>query len=97
MIELHSWELPSGRTQALTVTAALGDCSEVELATVTRLLVPLKERALLNLPPVVHVAPEMAPVFAFPEASATVPPVPSFKPYAAAKFGVGTCAIARVG
>jgi hypothetical protein len=44
----------------------------------TRLLVPLKASAPPYLP-LVQVAPEIVPVFAFPDASVTVPPEPSSK------------------
>jgi hypothetical protein len=50
---------------------------------VTRALVPLNANPLPYLPEAVHVAPLIVPVFPFPEASATVAPVPSLKEYAA--------------
>lgn len=60
---------------------------EAESLTVTKLLVPLKERALPNRPDVLQVAPEIAPLFPRPERSATVVPVPSLKLYAATRPG----------
>src|SRR5262245_41915821 len=59
--------------------------SELESATVTQLLVPLKDRALPNLPAVLQVALLIVPVFPLPEASATVEPVPASKLYAATR------------
>ena len=44
---------------------------------------PLNTSALPYLPEFVQVAPLIVPLFPFPEASATVVPVPSLNPYAA--------------
>src|SRR5215831_151343 len=57
--------------------------SEFESGTVTLSLTPSNERALPCLPPALQTAPETVPLFAEPEASATVDPVPSSKLYAA--------------
>ena len=56
--------------------------SELELLTVTQALVPLKLRALPNLPAVApaQVVLESVPVLALPERSAVVVPEPSSKP-----------------
>src|SRR5262245_39474208 len=50
---------------------------------VTRALAPLNIRAFPNFPVDAHVAPLMVPVLPLPDASATVPPVPSLKENAA--------------
>src|SRR4051812_30005905 len=67
-----------GLTHASRVMAPVR-CRDAESATVTQLLVPLKDRALPNLPAVLQVAAVIVPVFPLPEASATVVPVPSSK------------------
>ena len=46
-------------------------------------LVPLKDKALPNLPAVVQAAPLIVPVLPAPDASAVMLPLPSLKPYAA--------------
>ena len=46
---------------------------------------PLKDSALPYLPVVAQVAFTIVPVLLLPEASATVEPAPSLKPYAAAR------------
>src|SRR5512133_569202 len=51
--------------------------SELESFAVTQALVPLNERALLNLPPVTQVVFETVPALLFPDWSAVVVPVPS--------------------
>ena len=65
--------------------------------TVTRLELPLKERAEPNLP-AVHVVPLAVPLFDLPEASPTVVPVLSSNPYAATRpvGGGGAAAFANV-
>src|SRR5919197_1465958 len=42
----------------------------------------------------VHTAPEITPVFEFPEASKADVPLPSLKPYAAIRPSAGACATA---
>ena len=67
-----------------------GRSSEAASATVTHALVPLNDSAPPNLPAVVRVAPEIVPVFPWPDASVTcsTPPA-SLNPYAATSpFGV---------
>jgi hypothetical protein len=54
--------------------------------------VPLKDKALPDLPWVVQVAPLSVPLFPFPDESAVTLPLPSLKPYAATKLGVEVCA-----
>src|SRR5512135_1695541 len=68
-------------------------CSEAESGMVTRALVPLNTSALPDLPALVHVAFAIVPVFPFPDASATVVPVPSLNEYAAIRPGI----VARAG
>ena len=75
----HALETVVGSTQASSVMPELS-CSELLPGIVTRLLVPLNESALPNLPAVVQVAPEIVPLLPFPEASVTVVPVPSSNP-----------------
>ena len=67
-----------GNTHASSVIPFVRSRRAVSL-TVTRLLVPLKVRALPNRPWVVQLAPVMAPVCPFPEASVTLVPPPSLK------------------
>ncbi len=76
-----------GYTHASSVIPVVKS-SEAESFTVTSAVDPLKDRACPNLPPA-HVAPLITPVFPLPEASATLVPVPSLKPYAATKPGGG--------
>ena len=65
-----------GFTQASRVIAALS-CREEELGMFTRELVPLNDKAPLNLPAVVHsVVPTIEPVLLLPEASVTLVPEP---------------------
>src|SRR6266436_9445309 len=76
--------------------------SEGASLTVTRPLVPLKTKALPNLPWVVQVTPlPSVPVLLFPEESATVVPAPSANPYAATSpatvFGVVALATLEYG
>src|ERR1044071_2840751 len=71
-----------GITQASSVNALVRS-SEAESGTVTRAVVPLKLNAPPNLPAVVRVAFAIVPVLVFPEASVTVAPLLSLKPYAA--------------
>src|SRR5262245_60167515 len=76
----------AGLTQASSVIRWVRS-REAASATVTQLLVPLKERAFPYLPAVVHVAPERVPVLLVPEESAVVVPAPSSKP--SARTGAG--------
>ena len=46
------------------------NCNEAELGTVTRALEPLNDNAPPYLPALAQVAPEIVPVFPFPDASA---------------------------
>src|SRR3954452_2038966 len=75
-----------GLTQASIVIAEVSD-SEVELGIATDAFVPLNESAFPNLPAPApaHVAFVIVPVFALPDWSVTVVPVPSSKPYAATR------------
>ncbi len=68
-----------GLTQASSVIPVLRS-SELLSGTVTEAFVPLKFRAVPNLPPVAHVVPEVVPLFPVPDASLTALPVPSLKP-----------------
>ena len=68
-----------GLTQASSVIPLVMS-SEFESFTFTRALVPLKKRALPNLPAVDQVAFESVPVLALPDRSAVVVPLPSSKP-----------------
>src|SRR3954469_7639375 len=78
--------------QPLWVTAGLTNAETVNVlrsrllasGIVTQLLLPLKLSAPPYLP-VVHVVPLSVPPLPEPEASATVPPDPSLKPYAATR------------
>src|SRR5581483_9236999 len=72
----------AGSTQASTVNPVVKS-SEGESLIVICELVPLKKSALPNRPAAVQVAPVIVPVFPLPEASDTVVPLPSSKPYAA--------------
>src|SRR2546423_13382623 len=60
-------------------------CRRALSLTVTQALVPLKDRALPNLPVAAQVALARAPVRPCPEASAALVPAPSLKPYAATR------------
>src|SRR5262245_29705874 len=76
-----------GLTQASNVMPVVRS-SELLSATVTQLLVPLKDRAPPNLPADVHVALERVPLLLLPELSAAAVPVPSLKPRASTRpFG----------
>src|SRR5207247_3498182 len=57
--------------------------SDAASATVTHALGPLNDSAPPNLPVVVRVAPEMVPVFPWPDASVVCTPLVSLNPYAA--------------
>src|SRR5262245_1263629 len=70
-----------GLTQASNVIPVVKR-SELASGTVTKSLAPSNESADPNLPAADHVAPETEPLFAWPETSATVPPLPSLKPNA---------------
>src|SRR4051794_16235179 len=61
--------------------------SAAELATLTRLLVPLKLRAVPLRPAVVQVAPASVATFPFPETSALVVPAPSLNAHAPTRPG----------
>jgi hypothetical protein len=63
----------------------------VDAGTDTRLLVPLNTSAPPYFPLGVHVAPEIVPVFVFPDASPTVGPEPSSNAYAAASVAASAC------
>ena len=52
------------------------NCNEAELGTLIRAFVPLNESAPPYLPVAVQVAPEIVPVFPFPDESVTVEPDP---------------------
>src|SRR5690349_9683101 len=87
-----------GLTQASSVMAVVR-CSDAASGMSTRALLPLKDRALPNLPAVLQVAPPTSvPVLPLPDRSATVVPVPSLKPYAATRPGVvaGVVALATL-
>ena len=73
-----------GFTHASKVMADVSR-NEGESFTVTRALVPLKDRALPYLPEVLQVAPLIVPVLLLPDRSATVVPLPSLNPYAATR------------
>src|SRR5262245_1933484 len=62
--------------------------------TSTSELEPLKERALPNLPCVVHAAPLIVPLLPFPDASPAVDPLPSSNAYAATASNVALWATA---
>ncbi len=68
-----------GLTHASSVIPVVRS-SELLSGTVTEALVPLKLRALPNLPPASHVVPDVVPLFPVPDASPTALPVPSLKP-----------------
>ena len=80
-----------GLTHASSVIP-LERCSEAASGTVTSALVPLNCSALPYLPVAAQVAPVIVPVLPFPDASATVVPEPSSKPYAATR-PVGAAAV----
>src|SRR3954453_14451299 len=82
MTSRQALETVDGSTQASRVTAFV-TCSEAELGTFTRALVPLNESAPPYLPPAAQAAFASEPALPFPEASATVVPDPSPNPYAA--------------
>jgi hypothetical protein len=84
MTSRQALEAVAGFTHASSVIAVVS-WSDVELGTLTRALEPLKRSALPNFPDAVHVAPEIVPVFPFPDASATVVPEPSSNEYAATR------------
>src|SRR6266550_3709610 len=71
-----------GLTHASSVIPVVSR-NDAESGTITRAFVPLKLRALPNLPSVVHAAFPVLPVFPFPDVSATVVPTPSLNEYAA--------------
>src|ERR1044072_8311231 len=82
-----------GLTHASSVIAVL-NCSNEELATDTKELLPLNDIALPYFPVVVQDAPPCnVPVWVLPEASFTMLPVPSLKLYAATKPGSGGVAV----
>jgi len=68
-----------GRTQASSVIV-LDRSRLAESATVTQSLTPSKLRAEPFLPAVVQAAPEIEPVFALPESSRRLLPLPASKP-----------------
>src|SRR5262249_49810063 len=70
-----------GLTQASIVMAFVRSSVFASL-TVTQSLTPLNERALPYLPEVVQVAPEMAPLFALPDESVALGPLPALKLHA---------------
>ena len=76
-----------GLTQASRVIAVVS-CSDAELGTVTRELVPLNVRALPYLPAAAHVVFATVPVPPPPDASATLIPDPSSNANAATSPGV---------
>ena len=82
MIVRHPLCAAVGWIHADSVIAVL-TFSDADPGIATRLFVPLKLSAAPYRPLVVHVAPLIVPVLPFPEASATVGPLPSLKPYAA--------------
>ena len=67
-----------GKTQASRVMAVVR-LSRLVALTVTQSFTPSKASALPNLPWVLQAAPEIVPVWPFPEASATLVPLPSLK------------------
>src|SRR4051795_8370131 len=82
MTSRQALETVAGLTQASRVTAFV-TCSEAELGTLTRALVPLNESAPPYLPAAVQAALASEPALPFPELSATVVPAPASKEYAA--------------
>ena len=83
-----------GLTQASSVIPLVRS-REFESFTLTRALVPLKKRALPNLPAVDQVAFESVPVLPLPDRSAVVVPLPSSNPYAATRpVGAGVVTVA---
>src|SRR6266496_2792291 len=88
---VRHWE-PSavGFTQASSVIALVRS-SEVESATFTMLLTPLKLSAEPNLPLVVQVAPEIVPLFPLPDRSGSEVPDPWSKLYAATSPAGAAC------
>src|SRR5262245_57375107 len=86
-----------GLTQASSVIFVTS--SEAASGTITRLLVPLKDRAPPNFP-AVQLAFTSEPALPFPEASPAIVPLPSSKPYAATRPAGGEqapCSCAKVG
>jgi hypothetical protein len=77
-----------GKSHASSVIPVVRS-SEFESLTVTRALVPLKDKAFPYFPEVVQVAVPIVPVFPLPDASVTIVPKPSLKPYAATRPGIG--------
>ena len=73
-----------GLTQASSVIP-LDSCSDAEFGIVTSVLVPLNFNAPPYLPVVDQVPFATVPLLPFPEASVTVEPDPSLKPYAATR------------
>ena len=67
-----------GYTHASRVMAPVRS-REVASATVTQSLTPSNDNAPPYFPPVVQAAPEIVPVFPFPERSARVVPEPASK------------------
>jgi hypothetical protein len=90
MTSRHALVIRDGLTHASSVIPAV-KCNDAASLTVIFAFVPLNTRASPYFPDAVQVAFEIVPVFPFPEASATVVPVPSLKAYAATGL---TCAIA---
>ena len=90
--------LAVGKTHASSVMPLVKSRLATSL-TLTRLLVPLKDKFFPNFPDVFQVAPPMVPLFPLPEASAVVLPAPSSKPKATSKpdpgvgGGVGAVAV----
>src|SRR5689334_20653563 len=74
--------MENGFTHASSVIPVVRSSDEASLID-TQAFVPLNTSALPYMPAVVHLALEIVPVFPFPEASATVVPMPSLKLYAA--------------
>src|SRR5579862_6999566 len=71
-----------GSTHASRVMPVVS-CSDAELGMSTRAFVPLNESAPPYFPEAVQVVFTMEPTLPLPEASPSVVPVPSLKPYAA--------------
>src|SRR3954447_19041636 len=73
-----------GFTQASSVIPVVRS-SELESGTVTRVLVPLKDSAPPECPPIDHVPAAIVPLFPVPERSASAVPEPALKLYAATR------------
>src|SRR3989442_652235 len=101
MTSRHALVTADGFTHASSVIPLVRRSEGASLI-VTRPLVPLKTKALPNLPWVVQVTPlPSVPVLLLPETSATVVPAPSATPQAAARrataFGVVALATLEYG